>query len=192
MKDQDVGTLVRRLPCPLIEAMKGLWTIDLVTKRPVSPLSARRLLPDGRRPSGSPSATRGLQSRSADLARATRPRRSTLIKGAVLLVLAAAVTAASTTRPTTDPIVGAYARLSARQQRIVKAFVRAQQAPGTNGQAVAPTTLTPDQIAGMKAGGSGWQQIFDRMKSVGLVREETLRQLIGKYYHPPTRPSPAR
>ena len=172
--------------------MKGLWTIDLVTKRPVSPLSARRLLPDGRRPSGSPSATKGLRSRSGDLTRAMSPRRSTLIKGAMLLLLALAVTAASTTRPTTDPVVGAYARLAPRQQRIVKALVRAQQAPATSGRAVAPTTLTPDQIAGMKAGGSGWQQIFDRMKSAGLVQEGTLRQLIGKYYHPPTRSSPDR
>jgi hypothetical protein len=133
-----------------------------------------------------------LQSRSADLARATRPRRSTLIKGALLLVLAGAVSAASTTRPTTDPVVGAYARLSPRQQRIVKAFVRAQQAPATSRQTLAPTTLTLDQIAGMKAGGYSWHQIFDRMKSAGLVREETLRQVIGKYYHPPTRPSPGR
>ena len=184
--------MVRRLPSPPIEGMKNLWTIDLMTKRSTSPLSARRLLPDGRRPSGSPSAPRGVQSRSADLARATRPRRSTLIKAAVLLVLAAAVTAASTIRPTTDPVVGAYARLSPRQQRIVKAFVRAEEAPTTSGRAVAPTTLTPDQIAGMKATGSGWQQIFDRLKSAGLVREETLRQLIGKYYHPPTRPAPAQ
>ena len=172
--------------------MKGLWTIDFVTKRSASPLSSRRLLPDGRRPSGSLSATRRLQGRLAELAQATRPRRSTLIKAAVLLVLAAAVTAASTTRPTTDPVVGAYARLSPRQQRIVKALVRAEQAPATSGGAVAPTTLTPDQIAGMKAGGSGWQQIFDRMKSAGLVQEGTLRQLIGKYYHPPTRSSPDR
>jgi len=110
----------------------------------------------------------------------------------VLLVLAAAVTAASTTRPTTDPVVGAYARLAPRQQRIVKALVRAQQPPATSRGAVAPTTLTPDQIAGMKAGGYGWQQIFDRLKSAGLVQEETLRQLIGKYYRPPTRASAAR
>jgi hypothetical protein len=172
--------------------MKGFWTIDAVTRRSSSPLSARRLLPDGRRPAGSPSATRGLQSRSADLARATRPKRSTLIKAALLLMLATAVTAASTIRPTTDPVVGAYGRLSPRQQRIVKAFVRAERAPATSGRAVAPTTLTPDQIAGMKAGGYGWQQIFDRMKSAGLVQEESLRQLIGKYYHPPTRPAPAQ
>ena len=106
-------------------------------------------------------------------------------------MLATAVTAASTIRPTTDPVVGAYARLSPRQQRIVKAFVRAERAPATSGRAVAPTTLTPDQIAGMKTGGYGWQQIFDRMKSAGLVQEESLRQLIGKYYHPPTRPASA-
>jgi len=137
-------------------------------------------------------AARALQSRLAERARATRPRSSTLIKGVLLLMLATAVTAASTTRPTTDPVVGAYTRLSLRQQRIVTAFVRAERAPATNGRAVAQTTLTPDQIAGMKAGGYGWQQIFDRLKSAGLVQEETLRQLIGKYYRPPTRASAAR
>ena len=87
--------------------------------------------------------------------------------------------------------MGAYARLSPRQQRIVEALFRAQRAAAANGMATAPTPLTRDQIAGMKTAGYGWQQIFGQMKAAGLVQEEDLRQLMDKYYHVPRRPTEA-
>lgn len=123
--------------------------------------------------------------------RPTPARLSTLIRGILVLALVTTAASARTPRPEPDSAVGAYARLSPRQQRIVEALFRAQRAAAANGMATAPTPLTRDQIAGMKTAGYGWQQIFGQMKAAGLVQDEDLRQLMDKYYHVPRRPTEA-
>lgn len=110
-------------------------------------------------------------------------RLSTLIRGVLVLGLVTTAAGARTPRSEPDSAVGAYTRMSSRQQRIADALFRAQRAAGAKGMATSPTPLTRDQIAGMKTAGYGWPQIFGQMKAAGLVQEENLRRLLGKHYH---------
>jgi hypothetical protein len=119
------------------------------------------------------------------------PRWSTVIRSAFLLVLVATLPAASTLRRTTNP-PAAYAMLLPVQQRIAEALFRAEGVPATRGDGTVPAPLSLDQIAELKASGQGWQQVFDQMRSAGLLREDNLRQVLSKYYHLTKGPTHAR
>jgi len=72
---------------------------------------------------------------------------------------------------------GAFDALSAANQRIARALFAAQPPAGR----AAHPTLTLDQIAARRQGGMGWGEIFNIMKSRGLVSEKSLGQLITKH-----------
>jgi hypothetical protein len=84
-----------------------------------------------------------------------------------------------TTPPTTmasAPSHGAYELLSPGHKRIAAALFEAQKSP--TGDA-AP--LTRDQIAEERRSGKSWGDVFQTMKSQGLIQAESLAQVLGRY-----------
>ena len=90
------------------------------------------------------------------------------------------------------PVEGAYQRLSPGNAKVAHALFDAQapaapaapRSTGTSGvTAPVPKPLTLDQIAAMKQGGQSWGQVFQTMKSQGLVQDRNLGQVVGRYQH---------
>lgn len=92
--------------------------------------------------------------------------------------LAPAQTASSpAVSPAKASATGAYARLSAGNQKIARALHAAQVGAVSEGSAPAPTPRTLDEIAAMKQG-TGWGQVFKQLHAEGLIRQTTLGQVI--------------
>ena len=117
-------------------------------------------------------------------------KRMAMITGALLLAIAVTAAAETTTPPRKG--TGGYATLSPSNQKIARALFKAQTSAATTtgaktttriGTTTAPKALTLDEIAAMKTSGQGWEQIFHRMKSQGLVRDKSLGQAIARYNH---------
>lgn len=72
-----------------------------------------------------------------------------------------------------------FDQLPPGEQKIVRALFEAQTTGATPGS---PTPLTLDQIAARKtAGKDGWGEVFQEMKTQGLVSEKSLGQVVSKY-----------
>jgi hypothetical protein len=69
---------------------------------------------------------------------------------------------------------GAYDALSVADQKVAHALYRAEKPTSA-----ARLVLTLDQIAARRHSGLGWREIFNHLKSQGLVRENTLAQIVG-------------
>lgn len=101
---------------------------------------------------------------------------------AVMLVDVTGALAEPPSRPTPQPTVasapspGAYESLSPANKRIAVALFEAQKS-STDGTA----PLTRDQIAEERRSGKSWGDIFQTMKSQGLIQAETLAQVLGRY-----------
>lgn len=117
-------------------------------------------------------------------------KRMAMISGALLLAIAVTAAAQTTTPPRKG--TGGYATLSPGNQKIARALFKAQRSAATTtgtkattrtGTTTAPKALTLDAIAAMKTSGQGWEQIFHRMKSQGLVQDKSLGQAIARYNH---------
>ena len=68
----------------------------------------------------------------------------------------------------------AYDSLSPGNKRIATALFDAQKTSTTG-------TLTLDQIARERRSGKRWGDVFQAMKSQGLIQAETLGQVLGRY-----------
>lgn len=93
---------------------------------------------------------------------------------------------ASPTSAQTPSVAGAYERMSPGNQKVARALFDAQAAatpapPGSGARA--SRTLTLDEIASQKQGTQGWGQVFQVMRSQGLVLETTLGQVVSRYEH---------
>jgi hypothetical protein len=100
--------------------------------------------------------------------------------GAVMLAAAAGAAAEPPTMPAPTPVMApapsAYDSLSPGNKRIAAALFEAQKpsAPET-------PALTLDQIAQERRQGKTWGDVFQAMKSQGLIQAETLAQVLGRY-----------
>jgi len=85
---------------------------------------------------------------------------------------------ASTPAPaaTSVPVSSTYESLSPGNKRIAVALFEAQK---SSAQTVTPLTL--DQIAQERRSGKSWGDVFQTMKSQGLIDAETLAQVLGRY-----------
>ena len=102
--------------------------------------------------------------------------------GAVLLLGTTGALAEPPSAPVTAPAMAAtpassaYETLSPGNKRIAVALFEAQK---SSAQSVTPLTL--DQIAHERRSGKSWGDVFQAMKSQGLIDAETLAQVLGRY-----------
>jgi len=112
-----------------------------------------------------------------------------------LLLLLGALTA-SPTSAQTPSVAGAYERMSPGNQKVARALFYAQSAafspaPPNGSGARAARALTLDEIAAHKQGPHGWGQVFQAMRSQGLVHETSLGQVVSRYEHQRSRAAAA-
>jgi hypothetical protein len=99
-----------------------------------------------------------------------------------LMLVAATGIAEAQTKPATQPEVvstpsaSAFASLSQGNKRIATALFEAQ-----NTTAGSATPMTLEQIAQERRSGRKWGDVFQDMKSQGLIEAETLGQVLGRY-----------
>ena len=102
--------------------------------------------------------------------------------GVLMLVGATGTSAEPPSKPATPPAMAsvpspsAFDSLSPGNKRIATALFEAQT---TSPGGAAPLTL--DQIAHERRSGRKWGDIFQAMKSQGLIQAETLGQVLGRY-----------
>jgi hypothetical protein len=100
---------------------------------------------------------------------------------AALVLVGTSAASADPSRPSAPPASAltstpsAYDSLSPGNKRIATALFEAQKSNTS-----APS-MTLDQIAHVRRSGKSWGEIFQIMKSQGLVQAETLGQVIGRY-----------
>ena len=102
--------------------------------------------------------------------------------GVLMLAMATTASAEPRPRPSPTPVIGSsiapspFVSLSPGNRRIAVALFESQKptAPGAR-----PMTL--EQIAQEKRSGKTWNEVFQAMKSQGLVQAETLAQALGRY-----------
>jgi len=110
------------------------------------------------------------------------------------LLLLMGVVSASPAHAQTATVDGAYQRLSPGNAKVAMALFEAQVPPpvpaptGSGARATAakttpPRTLTLDQIAVMRQSGQGWGQVFQSLKTQGLVRDRDLGQAVSRHEH---------
>src|SRR5262245_14810137 len=95
------------------------------------------------------------------------------------LLLFGAMTA-SPTSAQTPSVAGAFERMTPGNQKVARALFDAQAAivPPGSSSARTPRALTLDEIAAQRSGSQGWGQIFQAMRSQGLVQETSLGQVV--------------
>jgi hypothetical protein len=101
------------------------------------------------------------------------------------LLLLGAVSA-SPTNAQTPSVAGAYERMSPGNQKVARALFDAQAAvfaPAPTSGPRAAKTLTLDEIAAQKQSAQGWGQVFQAMRSQGLVHGTSLGQIVTRYEH---------
>jgi hypothetical protein len=102
--------------------------------------------------------------------------------GALMLVTAIGGPAEAQSKPVTQsevastPTERAFESLSPGNKRIATALFEAQN---TSASGAAPMTL--EQIAQERRSGRKWGDVFQAMKSQGLIQAETLGQVLGRY-----------
>ena len=100
----------------------------------------------------------------------------------VLMLVAAGTGAEAQSKPATQPAVvsapspSAFESLSPGNKRIATALFEAQTAAAGG---VTPMTL--EEIAQERRSGRKWGDVFQAMKSQGLIQAETLGQVLGRY-----------
>jgi hypothetical protein len=93
---------------------------------------------------------------------------------------------ASPTSAQVPSAAGAFERMTPGNQKVARALFDAQAAnstPAPPGSSSARRALTLDEIAAQKQGNQGWGQVFQAMRSQGLVQETTLGQVVTRYEH---------
>ena len=74
------------------------------------------------------------------------------------------------------PSPSAFESLSPGNKRIATALFEAQNTSANNA-----TPMTLEQIAQERRSGRKWGDVFQAMKSQGLIQAETLGQVLGRY-----------
>lgn len=110
---------------------------------------------------------------------AMRTLRQWIGLSVVGIFAATAVAEAQTTTPTAPTNEGAYESLSPGNQKIVRAIDESQKVGAAPKTTFKP--LSRDDIAAMKKDGHGWGQVYEQLRSQGLVHEKNLGQTISKY-----------
>jgi hypothetical protein len=92
---------------------------------------------------------------------------------------------ASPTSAQVPSVAGAYERMTPGNQKVARALFDAQAAaftpvPPASG-ARTSRMLTLDEIAAQKQSSQGWGQVFQAMRSQGLVQETSLGQVVTRY-----------
>jgi hypothetical protein len=97
---------------------------------------------------------------------------------------AAGSIAVAQTKSTVSAAAGAFDRLSVGNQKVARSLHQAQQAPSG---ATAPSSpvkpLTLDELAARHLGGQPWSGVFKDLKARGLVKENSLGQVVRTYGH---------
>ena len=99
----------------------------------------------------------------------------------VFMLVAATGAAEAQSKPATQPEVvstpsaSAFASLSQGNKRIATALFEAQTTTAGG------TPMTLEQIAQERRSGRKWGDVFQEMKSQGLIQAETLGQVLGRY-----------
>jgi hypothetical protein len=88
----------------------------------------------------------------------------------LLLLFGATTASPANAQATAD---GAYAKLSTGNAKIARALFDAQVKTPSSAK-----LLTLDQLAAQKQGGQSWGQIFQSMKTQGLVQDKNLGQVV--------------
>src|SRR6266850_3306832 len=101
--------------------------------------------------------------------------------GVLMLVAATGAAAEAQSKPTQPEVVStppasAFASLSQGNKRIATALFEAQ-----NTTASGATPMTLEQNAHERRSGRKWGDVFQDMKSQGLIQAETLGQVLGRY-----------
>ena len=102
--------------------------------------------------------------------------------GVLLLVMASTAAAEPQSRPAPPPAIASstsaspFAALSPGNRRIAVALFESQKPTTPSTQ---PMTL--EQIAQEKRSGKTWNEVFQTMKSQGLIQAETLAQVLGRH-----------
>ena len=102
--------------------------------------------------------------------------------GALMLVAAMGTSAEPQSKSATEPEVAsvpspsAFESLSPGNKRIATALFEAQNTSANNA-----TPMTLEQIAQERRSGRKWGDVFQAMKSQGLIQAETLGQVLGRY-----------
>ena len=103
-----------------------------------------------------------------------------------LLLLLGVASSSPASGHTPGLVNGAYERLSQGNQKVARALFDAQAAirmPAPGRGAGADKKLTLDEIAAQKQGGQPWVQVFQAMKTRGLLHESNLGQVVSRYEH---------
>jgi hypothetical protein len=99
------------------------------------------------------------------------------------LLLLGVASASPVSAQTPGSVSGAYERLSPGNQKVARALFDAQAAVAVPGPNSGAKTLTLDEIAAQKQGGTAWGQVFHAMKTRGLLHEGNLGQVVSRYEH---------
>jgi hypothetical protein len=99
------------------------------------------------------------------------------------LLLLGVASASPVSAQTPGLVNGAYERLSPGNQKVARALFDAQAAVAIPGPNSGAKTLTLDEIAAQKQGGTAWGQVFHAMKTRGLLHEANLGQVVSRYEH---------
>lgn len=89
---------------------------------------------------------------------------------------------------------GAFDKLSPGNQIIARALFDAQRSSATlvaprGSSSTLSKTLSLDDIAAMKQGGRGWGEIFQELKSQGVIQQKNLGQVVSEFNHQQRTPS---
>jgi len=109
-------------------------------------------------------------------------RSSAIAFGVLVLLATAGASAEAQSKSAAQPEVvsvpseSAFESLSAGNKRIATALFEAQSAADGG---VTPMTL--EQVAQQRQSGRKWGDVFQDMKSQGLIEAETLGQVLGRY-----------
>lgn len=102
--------------------------------------------------------------------------------GVLVLVAAMGTSTEAQSKPATQPEVAsvpapsAFDSLSPGNRRIATALFEAQNTAASDA-----TPMTLEQIAKEHRSGRKWGDVFQAMKSQGLIQAETLGQVLGRY-----------
>ncbi|MGH7279809.1 MAG: hypothetical protein ACREJG_14135 [Candidatus Rokuibacteriota bacterium] len=96
---------------------------------------------------------------------------------AAALLLYGTVLGGTSAQAATSPD-GAYTQLSPQNQTVAVALFEAQIASPAPG---APRRLTLDDIAARRQSGHGWGEILNEMKVRGLVKADSVAQVMAKH-----------
>jgi hypothetical protein len=95
---------------------------------------------------------------------------------AAALLLYGAVLGATPVQAATTPD-GAYAELSPQNQRVARALYEAQVMPAPG----SPRRLTLQEIAARRQSGRGWGEVLGELRERGLVKADSVGQVMAKY-----------